>query len=116
MEFGWYEQRWVGLRIGVTAYRENGWDEGERETWESRGEQTLADFLVSVIRLPVLEANELAIQIEGPWREEWLRDGGSDYLRSIHRFGMWTMLGVSVVLLLALTGVALLVWLVVTLI
>ena len=110
------EQPWSGFQVVVTVFREDGWEERESKAWNEKynADETLAQFLASFAQLPGLEATELAAQLHGPWRSEWLARGGREDARSLQRWTRWAISGFSLVLLLALVGLVLLIWLLVT--
>lgn len=84
--------------------------------WTSKqsGDESLSQFLASFVPLPVPEAVQLAADVQGPWRQEWLESGGEAEVRSLER---WTNVGVgavTAVVLLALAWLGLVIWLLVT--
>ena len=105
-----------GFKVEVTAFKEDGWEERPTKTWYSKGmgDETLAQFLASFARLPGSEATELADQLQGPWRDEWLNSGGEEELRSFARLSRWGVPAILLIVLLALISIPLLVWLVLT--
>jgi hypothetical protein len=103
-----------GFDVEVTVFRDDGWEVRPSAAWQQRlNKETLAEFLVEVARLPGPEAEHLAAEIQGPWREHWMNTGGKEYVRWMS--GAWRVaLPIFVlVFLLALVGVGLLAWLVV---
>jgi hypothetical protein len=66
------------------------------------------------VPLPGPEAQQLAADVQGPWRQEWADSGGEAETRSLER---WTNIAVSAataVVVLALAGLGLVIWLFVT--
>jgi hypothetical protein len=56
----------------------------------------------------------LAADVQGPWRQEWLKSGGEAETRSLERWLNVSVAAVTVVVLLALVGLGLVIWLIVT--
>jgi len=57
---------------------------------------------------------QLAADVEGPWRQEWAESGGEAETRSLERWTNVAVIAVTVVVLLALAGLGLVIWLIVT--
>jgi hypothetical protein len=60
-----------------------------------------------------VQAEHLAGEIQGPWRDHWMSTGGEEYVRSLSRYMRMGLPIFGLVLLLALVAVGLLAWLVV---
>lgn len=103
----------LGLQVQVTVFREDGWEVRPYATWDRLSKETLAEFLVDVARLAEPEAEHLAAEIQGPWREHWMSTGGKEYARSLSRFMRVALPLFGLILLLALVAVGLLAWLLV---
>ena len=90
--------------------------ETKHNSWLSKEDVTLASFLSSSVQLPESEATELASQIQGQWRDDWLARGGREDRshRRRARLGLLIGIGLIVLFLLAVVGVVLIVWAVVT--
>jgi hypothetical protein len=111
------EQRWTGFSVSVDCFGADGWEAGpeERQKWFAReSDETLEQFLVSSVRLSPSEARDLASQLQGPWRDEWLERGGKPDMRLLGRALLWTFIGLGLVALLTLMGIAFVIWLVAT--
>jgi hypothetical protein len=110
------ENRALGLSVSVTPFAESGWQAQPTKAWTSAhsGGESLSQFLASFVPLPGPEAAQLAADVEGPWRQEWLESGGEADIRSLER---WTNVGVgavTAVVVLALAWLGLVIWLLVT--
>jgi hypothetical protein len=110
------ETRVNGLWVSVTPFAESGWQARPTKGWMSKqnGGESLSQFLARFVPLPGPEAAQLAADVQGPWRQEWAESGGEAETRSLER---WTNVAVSaapVVALLALAGLGLVIWLIVT--
>ena len=110
------ENRSIGLWVSVTPFGERGWQAQPTKSWMSNHAEgeSLAQFLASFVPLPAPEAAQLAADVQGPWHKEWVESGGEAEARSLER---WTNLGVSAVtavVVLALVGLGLVIWLLVT--
>jgi hypothetical protein len=104
------------FNVDVTSFDDAG-REATRKMWSSKHghtrEETLEEFLAWLLEVPEDEASSLAAQIRGPWFDEWRSAGGEDRAKSLTRgAGLLFVVLVSVALL-ALVGVATLLWLVV---
>jgi len=112
LEIGLFNMRGLGFGVSVTGFDEDGWDVAEKEQWYAkRSDESLAQFLSSYAQLPEPEANELASQVQGPWRETWLARGAAEQNPKLERFALKSIIVLMVVGLLALLGVAFIVWL-----
>ena len=110
------ENRSLGLWVSVTPFAESGWEAQQTKSWWSNHNEgeSLAQFLTRFVPLPASEAAQLAADVQGPWHKEWVESGGEADARSLER---WTNIGVSAVtavVVLALVGLGLLIWLVAT--
>jgi cobalamin biosynthesis Mg chelatase CobN len=85
-----------------------------RRTSKQNGGESLSQFLASFVPLPAPEAAQLAADVEGPWRQEWAESGGEAETRSLERWTNVAVIAVTVVVLLALAGLGLVIWLIVT--
>jgi hypothetical protein len=66
------------------------------------------------VPLPGPEAKQLAADVQGPWRQEWAESGGEADARSLERWTNIAVSAVTAVVVLALVGLGLLIWLVAT--
>ena len=110
------ENRVLGLWVSVTPFAESGWQARPTKSWWSNHNEgeSLSQFLARFVPLPGPEAQQLAADVQGPWRQEWAKSGGEAETRSLER---WTNIAVSAVtaaVLLALAGLSLVIWLIVT--
>ena len=64
--------------------------------------------------LPAPEAAQLAADVQGPWRQELAASGGEAETKSLERWTNVALSAVTVVVLLALAGLGLVIWLIVT--
>lgn len=107
--------RLTGFSVSVRVFGKDGWEVGEKQSWSAKkSDETLARFLLSSMQLSGPEATDLASQLQGQWRDEWLASGGRQTARWAERVGLGILSGVALLILLALVGVAFLVWLLVT--
>jgi hypothetical protein len=114
LEIGMLNMRWPGFMVSVKRYDEDGWLVEEKGQWyANRSDESLAQFLSSFAQLPEPEASELASHVQGPWRETWLASGGAEETPKLERVALGSIIGLVAVALLALMGVAFIVWLVV---
>ena len=115
LEIGMLNMRWPGFMVSVQRYDKDGWlVEEEKGRWyASRSDESLGQFLSSYARLPEPEASELARQVQGPWRETWLASGGAEETPKLQRWALGSLVVLVAVALLALMGVAFIVWLLV---
>ena len=107
-----------GLHLRVTRFGSDGWEEAYR-IWFEKTEmmttpQTLERFLATELSLPDDEAMALAEDILGPWMKEWEARGGAQDARKTDRLGHALMLSLAVLIVLALVGIGLLIWLLAT--
>lgn len=79
-----------------------------------RASRTLSQFLTSFVPLPGPEAAQLAADVQGPWRQEWAKSGGEAEARSLERWTNVAVMVATVVVLLALAGLGLVIWLIAT--
>jgi hypothetical protein len=101
-----------GFQVEVTLFRADGSEARPTRKWSRKlREESLAQFLVNEAGLPGPEATELATEIQGPWREDWMGSGGEEDVRSLRRFMRVAFPTLVLVLLLGLVGLGLLVWL-----
>jgi hypothetical protein len=110
------ENRVHGLWVSVSPFAASGWQARPTKAWTSKqsGGESLSQFLARFVPLPEAEAAQLAADVQGPWRQEWAESGGEAETRSLER---WTNAGLSaatVVVLLALAGLGLVIWLIAT--
>jgi len=110
------ENRTHGLWVAVSPFAESGWQARPTKAWMSKQNagESLASFLEVFVPLPAAEAAQLAAEVQGSWREEWAKSGGEAATRSLERWTNVVVAGATVVVLLALTGVGLVIWLAVT--
>jgi cobalamin biosynthesis Mg chelatase CobN len=110
------ENRVHGLSVSVTPFAESGWQARPTKAWTSNQNEgeSLSQFLARFASLPEPEAAQLAVDVQGPWREEWARSGGEAETRSLDRWVNVSVATVTVVVLLALVGLGLVIWLIVT--
>jgi len=114
LEIGMLNMRWPGFMVCVTRVDEDGWGADEKRQWyANRSDESLVQFLSSYAQLPEPEASELAGQVQGPWRETWLARGGAEENPKLERVALEWIVGLVIVALLALMGVAFIIWLVV---
>ena len=101
--------------VGVTVFRDDGWEKDPGKIWspKSKPAESLAEFLTGYVELPEPEATKLAGEIQGPWREDWPAVQ-SERSRRIERWSTVAIAGFLLLVLLALAGVVLTVWLLVT--
>jgi len=115
LEIGMLHLRWPGFMVSVRRFDEDGWGADEKEQWyANRSDESLTQFLSSFAQLPGPEASELASQVQGPWRETWLASGGAEETPKLERVALTAVIGLVTVALLALMGLAFIVWLAVT--
>jgi hypothetical protein len=110
------ENKVHGLWVAVTPFAESGWQARPTKAWTSnqnRGE-SLSQFLARFVPLPESEAAQLAADVQGPWRQEWAKTGGETETRSLERWINVSAATVTVVVLLALAGLGLVIWLLAT--
>lgn len=105
-----------GLWVAVSQFAESGWQARPTKAWMSKqnGGESLSRFLASFVPLPGPEAAQLAADVQGPWREEWAKSGGEAETRSLERWTNVAVIAVTIVVLLALAGLGLVIWLIVT--
>jgi hypothetical protein len=110
------ENRVHGLWVAVSPFAESGWQARPTKAWTSKqnGGESLSQFLASFVPLPGPEAAQLAADVQGPWRQEWAKSGGEAETRSLERWINVSVAAVTVVVLLALAGLGLVIWLIVT--
>jgi hypothetical protein len=110
------ENRVHGLWVDVSPFEESGWQAGPTKAWTSKqnGGESLSQFLAKFVPLPAAEAAQLAADVQGPWRQEYAKSGGEAETRSVERWTSVAVLVVTVVVLLALAGLGLVIWLIVT--
>jgi hypothetical protein len=110
------ENRVHGLSVSVTPFAESGWQTRPTKAWtrNQNGGESLSEFLARFVPLPGPEAAQLAADVQGPWRQEWLKSGGEAETRSLERWLNVSVAAVTVVVLLALVGIGLAIWLLVT--
>jgi hypothetical protein len=110
------ENRVHGLWVAVSPFAESGWQARPTKAWTSKqnGGESLSQFLASFVALPAEEAAHLAADVQGRWREEWTKSGGDAETRSLERWTNVAVMAVTVVVLLALVGLGLVIWLIVT--
>jgi len=115
MAFWLLEQRWSGFSVSVDRFGEDGWENGgdEGHKWFGReSDETLERFLMSSVELPAWEAVDIASQLQGPWKDEWLERGGKRDMRLLGRFALWVFIGLALVAVFTLMGIAFIVWLI----
>jgi hypothetical protein len=110
------ENRVHGLWVAVSPFAESGWQVRPTKAWTSKqnGGESLSQFLASFVPLPAPEAAQLAADVEGPWHQEWTESGGEAETRSLERWTNVAVIAVTVVVLLALAGLGLVIWLIAT--
>ena len=110
------ENRVHGLWVSVTPFAESGWQSQPTKAWTSnRSEgETLSQFLTRFVPLPGAEAAQLAEDVQGAWRQEWAQSGGEAETRFMQRWIDVSLSAATAVVLLALVGIGLVVWLLVT--
>lgn len=88
------ENRALGLWVSVTPFPESGWQARPTKSWWSNHNEgeSLSQFLARFVPLPGPEAQQLAADVQGPWRQEWVESGGEADARSLER---WTNIAVS---------------------
>jgi hypothetical protein len=109
------ENRVHGLWVSVTPFAESGWQARPTKAWTSNQNEgePLAQFLARFVPLSGPEAAQLAADVQGPWRQEWANSGGEGETRSLERWINVSVAAVTVVVLLALAGLGLVIWLIV---
>ena len=117
-EIGLARTPWYGTQVSVRPFDADGWARLE-ETWgDKRGDrgrgETLPAFLASMLDLPGAEAAELAETILGPWLREWEERGGAAETKQVVRLTYVLGIAIPVVLVVALAGVAVVLWLMLT--
>jgi hypothetical protein len=110
------ENRPHGLWVAVSPFAESGWQARPTKAWTSKQNagESLSSFLEVFVPLPAVEAAQLAADVQGPWRNEWAKSGGEAETRSLERWTTVVVAGATLVVLLALTGLGLVIWLAVT--
>jgi hypothetical protein len=110
------ENRTHGLWVAVSPFAESGWQARPTKAWTSKHNagESLSSFLEVFVPLPAAEARQLAADIQGPWREAWAKSGGEAETRTLERWTNVVVAGVTVVVLLAVAGLGLVIWLAVT--
>jgi hypothetical protein len=105
-----------GLWVSVTPFAESGWEARPTKAWTSKQNEgeSLSQFLARFVPLPGAEAAQLAADVQGPWRREWAKSGGEAEIRSVERWINVSAGAATVVVLLALAGLVLVIWLIVT--
>jgi cobalamin biosynthesis Mg chelatase CobN len=108
------ENRVHGLWVAVSPFAESGWQARPTKAWTSKQNEgeSLSQFLASFVPLPGPEAAQLAADVQGPWRQEWAKSGGEAETRSLERWTNVAVIAVTVVVLLALAGLGLVIWLI----
>jgi len=108
----------AGLHLRITRFGADGWEDGGKtwfeETQMMTDPQTLPEFLAAELGVPSAEAEELAQGILGPWLQQWESRGGKEQTKATNRLSLALMGGLSVLIVLACLGVALLIWLLAT--
>jgi hypothetical protein len=105
-----------GLWVSITPFAESGWQSQPTKAWtsnQSEGE-TLSQFLTRFVPLPEAEAAQLAVDVQGAWRQQWAKSGGEVETRSMQRWINVSLSAATAIVLLALVGIGLVVWLIVT--
>jgi hypothetical protein len=113
--------RWPGgdATVTVTRFDDDGWEENPGKTWServgyrARGEN-LSQFLSQALSIPDAEADALAANVEGPMTREWQRRGGHTEAEKIGRWSRALLACLAALVALALLGVALLIFTIVT--
>lgn len=110
--------RGPGLHLRITRFGSDGWEDGGG-MWFEKTEmmttpQTLERFLAAELGVPADEATALAQEILGPWMQDWKSRGGEREESETNRLSRALMASVAALIALALIGVGLLIWLLVT--
>jgi hypothetical protein len=110
------ENRVHGLWVSVTPFAESGWEARPTKAWTSKQNagESLSQFLAKFVPLPEKEAAQLAADVQGPWRQEYAKSGGKAEMRSLERWINVSVATVTVVVLLAVAGLGLVIWLLAT--
>jgi hypothetical protein len=112
LEVNLYDFRLGGFTVSVRSFDGDGWEVGEKQSWTENSDETLAQFLSSSVDLAEPEASELAARIQG---SGWMASSDhSERTRYLDKMAVKGIIVLSLVVLLALMGVAFVVWLIVT--
>ena len=106
------ENRVHGLWVAVSPFAESGWQARLTKAWTSKQNALpVSDELRAASRA---EAAQLAADVQGPWHQEWAKSGGEAEARSLERWTNVAVMVATVVVLLALAGLGLVIWLIAT--
>jgi hypothetical protein len=105
--------RRTGFMVAVRVYDEDGWEVGETQKWFAKeSDQTLAEFLASSVQLGEPEASDLAVEIQ-EWWGLYLDENEADFGKA-KREALIIFIGLGLLAVLALLGLALLVYVLAT--
>lgn len=117
VEFRIAYTRLLGLRVEARKFGEDGWELPAPwpDTWRSKDRKRLPlpDFLEERLGVPEEEAHTLATAIEGPWLDRWSRSDDATSYTAAARVTSVMMVVLGLIVLLAVLGVGLAIWLIV---
>jgi hypothetical protein len=103
--------------VTVVPFDSEGWEsEGKRWSEElgyHERNEPLSTFLSRALSIPEAEAEALAAEVEGPIFDDWMLRGGLYHERKIGALSLRVMVALAGLVVLALLGVALLIWVIV---